>query len=260
MLDGIGFQELLLIGFLVLLLFGSKGMAGVMRDLGRWAGKLKHYRDTFSREMTAIQDTLQDSSPPSENTTQRLRQSARKAVAAMSAEARKEGSRRIADILFRLPEYQTADALFCFVSTPEEVNTFPILEQALSDDKALFIPYCLPDNRLGMARIRDIARDLQQGAYHLFEPRQALRNEPISPLSVGLFLIPGTAFDKKGSRLGKGKGYFDRFLSGIKGNRPILALAFDEQIVSETISRQTHDISPDRILTPTLTLPEVHLG
>jgi len=63
-----------------------------------------------------------------------------------------------------------------------------------------------------------------------------------------LILIPGIAFDLHGRRLGRGKGFYDRLLTEIRGVK--CGIAFDEQIV-EKIPVEPHDVRMDFILTPT---------
>jgi 5-formyltetrahydrofolate cyclo-ligase len=63
-----------------------------------------------------------------------------------------------------------------------------------------------------------------------------------------LVLVPGVAFDLRGRRLGRGKGFYDRLLADAGGLK--CGVAFDEQIVTE-IPVEPHDVSVDCILTPT---------
>ncbi|OGJ98842.1 MAG: hypothetical protein A2350_21620, partial [Candidatus Raymondbacteria bacterium RifOxyB12_full_50_8] len=58
--SGIGFQEIVLVTVLVLILFGAKGVSGIMRDLGKLFGSLKKYRDEFTRELMAITEPPHD--------------------------------------------------------------------------------------------------------------------------------------------------------------------------------------------------------
>ena len=61
--------------------------------------------------------------------------------------------------------------------------------------------------------------------------------------------MPGTAFDRKGFRMGYGGGYYDRFLEKInKENIKTIMLAFKEQFIEDTYSKE-YDIKPDKILT-----------
>jgi 5-formyltetrahydrofolate cyclo-ligase len=248
--SGIGLQEVLLIGLLVLLLFGPKGVSGIMRDLGRWTGKMKKYRDDFTQELMAISQPKEDPAQLKRAERRRIRGQCKKAMEEMPPEQREKESREVEARLVSLPEYQAAKRIFCFASRPEEVDTLSLIERMLKDGKELFVPFCLTDTKdLGMARIREVKADLETGTYRIPEPRKELRL-PVDLLTPDLFLIPGLAFDDEMTRLGRGAGYFDRFLKAIKGKRPIWALCLSVQIHPYVIPREEHDISPDLIINP----------
>ena len=65
---------------------------------------------------------------------------------------------------------------------------------------------------------------------------------------IDLVIIPGAAFDVSGSRLGYGAGFYDRLLAGIKNKIPVIAPAYEEQIV-ENIPSELHDIKVSKIVT-----------
>ena len=77
--------------------------------------------------------------------------------------------------------------------------------------------------------------------------------------------IPGIAFDKKGGRIGFGKGYYDSFLKKVKKSVPVIALAFEEQVSKKKLPSRKHDkrvhkiITEKRIIEITLITPPVPL-
>lgn len=81
--------------------------------------------------------------------------------------------------------------------------------------------------------------------------------DDVSSELLDLILIPGVAFDPKNARLGKGKGYYDRFLnayfqkvSTLQGQKPVLVgLAFSEQIV-DSVPTDPHDVFLDVVISP----------
>ena len=85
--------------------------------------------------------------------------------------------------------------------------------------------------------------DLSTGAYGILEPREI---KIALPEDIQVAIIPGIAFDKKGYRIGYGKGYFDRLLP--KMNALKIALAFDFQLLDE-LPREKHDVKMDMIIT-----------
>ena len=66
-------------------------------------------------------------------------------------------------------------------------------------------------------------------------------------MCMGRFLVPGLAFDRSGNRLGRGKGYFDRFLKNLPGAVKKIGLAYDFQIL-ESIPTFPHDIPVDLVI------------
>ena len=75
----------------------------------------------------------------------------------------------------------------------------------------------------------------------------------MKPNELDLVMVPGTAFDLHGGRLGQGKGYYDRLLSNARPDAPLVALAFDCQIFEE-IPVAAHDVFMDLVLTESRTL------
>ena len=84
--------------------------------------------------------------------------------------------------------------------------------------------------------------DLCEGAYHIMEPI----GTPFTDLAqIDLALIPGLAFDAQGHRLGRGKGYYDRFLAAFTGTT--IGVCFDFQKVAE-VPVDAHDIAVNRVV------------
>ena len=62
-------------------------------------------------------------------------------------------------------------------------------------------------------------------------------------------LVPGVAFDRRGRRLGRGGGYFDRFLARVPGDAWKVGLAFDFQLLREDLPEEKHDVPMCRVVT-----------
>ena len=118
--------------------------------------------------------------------------------------------------LFALPEYRRADILFTYVSKASEVDTFGIIRRALADGKAVAVPRCVPGTfEMEFYYIRS-PQELEKGAFGVLEPIPE-SSRKVEKETGGLCVVPGLAFDSNGFRLGYGKGYYDRFLSGFHG-------------------------------------------
>ena len=85
---------------------------------------------------------------------------------------------------------------------------------------------------------------LKKGPYGVAEP---VISRFIRPEDLDLVITPGVAFDKKGNRLGRGKGYYDRFLSKLPKDTPSIGLAFRLQILP-AVPTTFHDVSVKKVL------------
>jgi 5-formyltetrahydrofolate cyclo-ligase len=136
-----------------------------------------------------------------------------------------------------------ASALAAFLPLPGEPDLRPFLEQMLRAGKPLFLPRIDGDN-LVFHRVRSLENGMRLHAYGMPEPAPHLpRAEPAVLAAKVLFLVPGLAFDRRGGRLGRGKGYYDRFLqslAAITGKTPFaLGLGFACQIVENLPAGET---------------------
>lgn len=147
----------------------------------------------------------------------------------------------MAQQLFCLPDWQQADTVFCFVSMRDEPDTTAILQQALASGKRLCVPRCLPGDQ-GLMDIVEIAslNDLQPGRYGILEPCGG----HVTALEPGaLALIPCLAVDRQGVRLGRGAGYYDRFLAQFVKNGGKKLLLCPEALVFDALPSDEWDIA-----------------
>ena len=84
---------------------------------------------------------------------------------------------------------------------------------------------------------------LIEGAYGIQEPDST---ERIQSENIDLFVVPGVAFDSEGNRLGRGKGYYDKYLAGV--TKPIIGVCFDFQLI-DYVPAEKHDIKMAMIIT-----------
>lgn len=138
-----------------------------------------------------------------------LRHLLRAQRAAVDPRQKRSWDRRIYGNVVNSPVFQNATSIMLFLSTAEEVDTWPILRTAWEQKKITAVPKVL-DRRRGMIAvvISDLA-ELQPQTMGIMEP---VHSEALDPRRIDLALVPGLAFDVDGGRLGYGAGYFDRFL------------------------------------------------
>ena len=163
-------------------------------------------------------------------------------------ELRRVKSAAVLEKLRRLAEFRESKVLMFYAATDQEVDTKPLLESALREGRCVVVPRI--DRKAGSlvpVKIRDAGKDLVAGSYGILEPREELAR-PFDPGQIDLVLVPGVAFDKSGRRLGRGKGYYDRFLKTLPPRIKRYGLAFDFQIF-ESVPFGNSDVSVHHVIT-----------
>ena len=176
---------------------------------------------------------------------QHLRRTMRELERGLSPRYRRSSSESICAHLMGMPEYQASDTVFCFVGTEREIDTRPILEDALQRGKTLCVPLCTSPGHFETRQITDLSQ-LAPGKMNILEPA------PDCPLidtdSIDFAIIPCLTCNHSGQRLGKGGGYYDRFLSHYRGGTVLLC---QEKLIREEIPVEPHDYPIHWVLTET---------
>jgi 5-formyltetrahydrofolate cyclo-ligase len=179
-----------------------------------------------------------------------LRKSILARLKALPSAEREERSRRAIESLLAAPEYRAAGTVMAYVSFGSEFPADAFVRACLRDGKTLGLPRAhAADHSMSVHAVSNLDSDLEGNALGFQQP---LSNRPEIPIEqLGLVLTPGIAYDAKGNRLGRGAGYYDRFLARLEALKPrpvICALAFECQIVDAIISA-AHDRVLDMIVT-----------
>ncbi len=157
----------------------------------------------------------------------------------------------------KIPRYKKAHTVFLFLSLKDEIDTKSLLEQALKDGKKIAIPKIISAKTSEMSffyldKLSPIDMQIEKGAYGIYEPKTSLEKAKQEELTKNdLVFFPGLAFSKDGKRLGRGKGFYDRYFFDLwkNPNRPqFIGLCYENQIVN-TIPTDSYDISMDALLT-----------
>ena len=184
---------------------------------------------------------------PVPNPKAELRREIRAVLKGILPATRSTASAQIRALLKRQEFWQKASSILFFASMPDEVDLWPLLDEALAGGKIAALPrYNSAINDYQACRVQNHAGDVGPGQFGIREPKLHCPEIPVERL--GLILVPGLAFDHFGRRLGRGRGFYDRLLAGIPGTK--CGVAFDEQIV-ETVPAVKSDVAMDYVLTPT---------
>lgn len=184
----------------------------------------------------------------------------------IDSEAQKSEKRatrkRILDALHRLPDRDRRSAVVCelleneffldksgfsspnitrtafvYAGVAPEVLTLPLISRVLRDARlstqwTLAAPRCFKTDLRFFALLR--LEDLRPGRFGILEPPvDTPEDRRKTPREGDVIIVPGVAFTERGIRLGRGAGFYDRFLAAVPANVPKIGLAFDAQLVPD---------------------------
>jgi 5-formyltetrahydrofolate cyclo-ligase len=173
-----------------------------------------------------------------------LRRQARARVREMSSDAREQASRAACDLFLAQRIFAEARSVLLYMPLRDEVDVRLIMERATSGGKFVALPRFLPETgNYGACFVGD--EPLVAGPFGAFEPSPS---NPVPLNQLDLIVVPGVAFDLRGRRLGRGKGFYDRLLSATSGVK--CGICFEEQLLPE-IPVEPHDLGVDFLATPT---------
>ena len=183
-----------------------------------------------------------------------LRARMRQARRALSEAAQQEAAQAAAARILSLEAYRQARVVMAYMAVRGELALDAVLRDALETGKTLALPRCEGE---GVMRAYRVARpsDLRRGAYGIWEPDETC--PPIEPDDMDLILVPGTAFDRQGDRLGQGGGFYDRWLSA--HSCPSVCLC-RQPLLCDALPIEGHDRPVDLVLTELGQWPEGRKG
>ncbi|GHT10845.1 hypothetical protein FACS1894170_03630 [Planctomycetales bacterium] len=140
-------------------------------------------------------------------------------------------------------------ALMTYISFANEVAT-NIAEYLLEMPCRFLAVPLIRGNDIIPIRLESM-NELAAGQYGILEPLPSIADSPLRQVSttdIDVVFVPGLAFDRSGNRLGRGKGYYDRFLRQLKPEAVKIGLAFECQIFDK-IPTDSNDVQLDGIVT-----------
>lgn len=132
-----------------------------------------------------------------------------------------------------------ADKVLLYHSLPDELSTIKFIEQ-WHNTKQFFLPRV---NGLNLEILPYDRSRLHLGAFQIEEPDG---DDTVDISDIDLVIVPAVAFDRKGNRIGRGKGYYDRLLSSCRAIT--IGVGYDFQLVDE-IDAEPHDVAVDFVVT-----------
>lgn len=165
------------------------------------------------------------------STKKELRQRFREIVAGISPEELSAKSLGACHHLFEQPEYIKAEVIMVFLSLPQEIDTTPLVLRAWQSRKRVLAPkVSWNQRRMLPIEIRSLTDDLTVSTMGIREP---VTGVPFPISMIDLVIVPGLGFDEYGNRLGRGRGFFDRFLAHPEFEGVACGIAFEEQVTPQ---------------------------
>ncbi len=178
--------------------------------------------------------------------------------------------------------YKNASSVFAYMALPDEVCLMALIKEAMKDGKKVWLPRIIPGtNNMDFYPLEcgfEITEQVSDGSFKILEPlageekkfripregkidsgEEADKESSLNKSSFEniLVLVPGRAFTKSGKRLGRGKGFYDFYLSCLKKNYPdphkliFAGVCFDFQLVEENeLEVSEYDVPMDMVFSP----------
>lgn len=184
-----------------------------------------------------------DSDPPISAVKAALRSEALARRDELSAEVRSAGSLRIAEDVIAIAPLAEAMIVGAFWPIRSEVDPRPLARLLFARGQRVALPKVTPDG-LVFREWRE-GEALVAGRFGLSEPHDDL--PPVDPAAL---IVPLAAYDRRGHRIGYGRGYYDQAIERLSRNGPVLTIgvAFSVQAV-ERVPAEPHDQPLDHLIT-----------
>ncbi|MDE6009927.1 MAG: 5-formyltetrahydrofolate cyclo-ligase [Muribaculaceae bacterium] len=162
----------------------------------------------------------------------------------LSEEERLSAAEEVFSRLEQTAAFLLADKVLMYHSLPDELSTRGFLKK-WGTRKHFFLPRV---NGVNLDILPYEESRLELGSFHIEEP---VGNDTVDPDEIELMIIPAVAYDRKGNRLGRGKGFYDRLLGEVKATK--IGVGYEFQLIDE-IPVEDHDVPMDMVITQGTTI------
>ena len=151
---------------------------------------------------------------------------------------------RILDLTSRwLEAHPECEHVALYHPMADEPDLLPVIDRVTG--RVWYFPR-IANGSMSFHRVASLADDLTPGVFGILEPKPSI--PPVVPEIIQAFFCPGLAFAKTGGgRLGRGKGYYDRYLSQCEVGALRVGVTFPERLVDDTFA-EVHDVRMDHVL------------
>lgn len=166
-------------------------------------------------------------------------------------------SQKISSKIFQIPAYEKAKNICFYLPTEKEVNVMDLLTESLQNNRKCFVPLISGEDLefLQVESLEDL-KTFTKNKWNILEPPLDTLDKRINLFKTGidslLIISPGLAFDLQKNRMGKGKGYYDKFMKRLRKEKiefKTIAVSFSTQMVKE-VPMEEHDEKMDILVLP----------
>ena len=169
-----------------------------------------------------------------------LRKEIRAEIGKLSIEDKQSFSSQIFSKIVTSSELKEASVVSIFVSLPDEPQTTTFIEQLLHEQKRVVVPRIEGDEM----NFYDISEGVEIGSFGIMEP---ISTTPIEPSQIEVMIVPGVAFTPSGLRCGRGKGFYDRYMSRSGFRAYTIGVCYPCQVIDE-LPCEEHDKKVDKVI------------
>lgn len=167
----------------------------------------------------------------------RLRIRAHKSL--LDADERRQAAKTVFDLLERTAAFMMSESILLYHSLPDELSTLDFIDK-WHTRKRFYLPRV---NGLNLEILPYSKSRLHLGAFNIEEPDG---DDTTDMSQIDMVVVPAVAYDRKGNRVGRGKGYYDRLLNNTRAIK--IGVAYDFQLIDE-IDADSHDVAVDYVIT-----------
>lgn len=178
----------------------------------------------------------------------RIRASVRASRAARTLADREVASTALTQRLEAVCHQFSAITIACYLPVRGEPDTTAFMRSRIEAGDTVLVPAMRADGLLDWVRLECVDTAINIGDFGILEP-QGERLPPSTLEQVDVVFAPACAVDERGTRLGWGRGFYDRTLASLTQRPPVFAVVYDDEVFTE-LPREPHDISMTGIVTP----------
>lgn len=159
----------------------------------------------------------------------------------LDEDERRSAAAAVFALLERMAAFMMADRVLMYHSLADELDTHAFLDK-WHGRKLMYLPRV---NGVDLDILPYERTRMHLGAFRIEEPDG---DDVADVADMDMIVVPAVAYDGRGRRVGRGKGYYDRLLATARAVK--VGVAYDFQLLDEDIETEAHDVGVDYVITP----------